>query len=255
MTIGILDSGLGGYSVYRALRAVYPDAAFLFLADQANAPFGDKTKAQIFEITQNAIEWFRARDIKELLVACNTISAQVLDDLIPLYPDMTITGIIEPTVRQIKLPHEKILVLATVGATRSEAYPKRIAAMLPSSTGIGLALPKLVPLLEGLAPQEAIETYLQEELTPYQGQVQAVILACTHYPLAKITVESILKVPSYDSEAPIVELFRDKVLENGPSQVMTTKDPVYMARQINVLFHQEEAVSLTEVKHADRRHQ
>lgn len=255
MTIGILDSGLGGYSVYRALRVVYPDAAFLFLADQANAPFGDKTKAQIFEITQNAIEWFRVKNISEILVACNTISAQVLEDLIPLYPDMTITGIIEPTVRQIKLPHEKILVLATAGATNSHAYPKTIAKLIPPSEGIGLALPKLVPLLEGLAPQKDIKTYLEAELIPYQGQVQAVILACTHYPLAKKTIESILKVPSYDSEAPIVEMFRNKVLEKGPSQVMTTKDPVFMARQIKVLFHQEEAVSLTEVKHADRRHQ
>lgn len=255
MTIGILDSGLGGYSVYHALRAAYPNASFLFLADQANAPFGDKSKEAIFDIARDAIEWFKSKNIDEILIACNTISALVLNDLIPLYPELKITGIIEPTVRQIKDKHENILVVATQGTTISEAYPKTIRSLLPGSIGIGKALPQLVIQLEGLAPKETIETYLAESLAPYQDKVQAVILACTHYPLMRSTFEALLKVKVYDSESPIVELFKNRELGQGPSAVLTTKDPSFMAKQIQILFNTEETVELTKVPHADRRRQ
>lgn len=255
MTIGILDSGLGGYSVYHALRATYPNASFLFLADQANAPFGDKSKEAIFDIAKDAIEWFKAQNITEILIACNTISALVLDELIPLYPELKITGIIDPTVRQIKEKHKNILVVATQGTTLSEAYPKKIKTLLKGSKGIGKALPQLVIQLEGLAPKTDIEAYLAESLAPYQDKVQAVILACTHYPLMRSTFEDLLKVKVYDSESPIVSLFENKDLGQGPSTVLTTKDPVFMAKQIKVLFNTEESVALAHVPHADRRRQ
>ena len=255
MTIGILDSGLGGYSVYHALRAAYPDAAFLFLADQANAPFGDKTKAEIFDIACDAVEWFKAQNINEILVACNTISALVLDELIPLYPDMKITGIIEPTIKQIKAKHEKILVAATQGTINSHASPDKIKSLIPGSTGIGIALPQLVIQLEGLAPKYEIENYLMESLSHYVGDVQAVILACTHYPLMRYEFEKILKVKVYDSEKPIIDLFKNRILDQGPSRVMTTKDPAFMGKQISVLFNTDETVELAKVNHADRRHQ
>lgn len=252
MTIGILDSGLGGYSVYHALTAAYPTASFLFLADQANAPFGDKSKDAIFSIACDAIDWFKARNISEILIACNTISALVLDEIIPLYPELKITGIIEPTIKQIKKHHDSILVVATQGTTNSQVYPRKISTLLPGSQGIGVALPKLVIQLEGLAPKPEIESHLTSVLSQYRGQVQAVILACTHYPLMKKTFETILKAKVYDSEKPIVDLFKDRVFTQGPCQVMTTKDPLFMAKQISVLFNTDETVELAKVNHADR---
>lgn len=253
MTIGILDSGLGGYSVYHALRAAYPNASFLFLADQANAPFGDKSKEAIFNIACDAIEWFKTQNISEILIACNTISALVVEELIPLYPELKITGIIDPTVRQITEKHDNILVVATQGTTISEAYPKKIQSLLPGSVGLGKALPQLVIQLEGLAPKETIDAYLAESLAPYQDKVQAVILACTHYPLMRSTFEDLLKVKVYDSERPIVDLFKNRDLGQGPSAVLTTKDPAFMAKQIQILFNTEETVALAKVPHADRR--
>ena len=256
MTIGILDSGLGGYSVYHTLRGAYPHASFLFLADQANAPFGDKTRDQIFEIASNAMEWFKNQGIKEILVACNTISALVLDELILIYPELKITGIIDLTVNQFKNnPVEEILVLATSGTINSLAYPKKFGKHLSKTHISSMALPRLVPQLEGLASQEEIETYLKESLSSYRNQTQAVVLACTHYPLVKTLVEDILKVPSYDSLGPIVKHFSNRILPEGSSQVMTTKDPLYLAKQIHILFNTEESVSLAKVPHADRRHQ
>lgn len=252
MTIGILDSGLGGYSVYHALRAAYPHASFLFLADQANAPFGDKSKAAIFKIACDAIEWFKAQGITEILVACNTISALVLDEITPRYPELKITGIIDLTLTQLQPGYDKILVVATQGTIHSQAYPTKIKSRFPKSQGLGKALPQLVIQLEGLAPHSEIESYLRSNLESYQGQVQAVILACTHYPLMRATFEALLQVPVYDSEKPILDLFKNRHLESGSSRVMTTKDPSYMAKQIKTLFKTEESVELAQVDHADR---
>jgi len=253
MTIGILDSGLGGYSVYHTLRGAYPNASFLFLADQLNAPFGDKTRDQILEIAIDAMGWFKNQGVEEVLVACNTISALVLDEIILMYPELKITGIIDLTVDQFRdNPIEEILVLATAGTINSLAYPNKFEKKLKKKKITSKALPLLVPQLEGLAPKEEIETYLNENLSSFKGKTQAVVLACTHYPLVKDLIKDFLKVPTYDSLDPILKHFSGRKLPHGQSHVMTTKDPMYMAKQIHVLFDMEEKVSLTKVTHADR---
>lgn len=254
MTIGILDSGLGGYSIYHSLRAAYPQASFLFLADQKNAPFGDKTKAEIFEIACDAIEWFKTQDIKEILIACNTISAQVLSSIIPLYPELTLHGIIDPTVQQLNTQHfNNILVVATQGTILSKAYPKKLTKLLPESNVIGLALPQLVLQIEGLATQENVDAYLKEMCALYQNKIDALVLACTHYPLVQSSFERLFNVPIFDSVQPVIDLFSTQALQKGSCNVYTTKDPDYMAKQLKTLFNTEEIVKFTKVNHADRR--
>ena len=249
MTIGILDSGLGGYSVYHALRAAYPEASFLFLADQLNAPYGDKSKDEIFKIVQEALAWFEKQQITEILVACNTISSLVLSEIIPLYPHLKITGIIDLTVAQFKdKDYKKILVVATKATINSHAYQKEFLKIKPEALVFEHALPKLVVQLEGLAPLEETETYLNETLSQYRDKVDAVVLACTHYPLVKSSFEHLLKVTSFDSQNAIIDLFSKRQLWAGPSRVMTTKDPSYMAKQIKVLFNTDVCVELAQVK-------
>ncbi len=253
MTIGILDSGLGGYSIYHALRAAYPKASFLFLADQKNAPYGDKTKAEIFEIACDAIDWFKAQDIKEILIACNTISAQVLSDIIPLYPQLTLHGIIDPTLQQLSAQHFKnILVVATQGTISSQVYPKKLKKLLPETKVIGLALPQLVLQIESMAPQDKIDAYLKEMCATYQNNSDALVLACTHYPLVQSTFQRLFSVPIYTSVQPVIDLFSTQDLEEGACIVYTTKDPLYMTKQLKTLFNTEEIVKLTKVNHADR---
>ncbi len=249
MTIGILDSGLGGYSVYHALRAAYPEASFLFLADQLNAPYGDKSKDEIFKIVQEALAWFEEQNVTEILVACNTISSLVLTEIIPLYPHLKITGIIDLTVAQFKdKDFKNILVVATKATINAHAYQKEFLKTNSDVSVIEKALPQLVVLLEGLAPLKDIEVYLKETLAQYQNKVDAVILACTHYPLVKSTFEHLLNTPVFDSQDPIINLFSQRKLNVGPSRVLTTKDPFYMAKQIKVLFDADIHVDLAQVK-------
>lgn len=249
--IGILDSGLGGYTIFHALHHAYPHASFVFLADQANAPYGDKTREEIRSIAIDAIAWFEAQGIFEVVVACNTISAQVLPEIKALFPAMTLTGIIELTAHQAAVQNAKsVAVIATTGTTRTNAYPITIASRNPESKVEGLALPRLVPLIEGLADAEEIASYLQPLISPLQAEV--LVLACTHYPLAAEPLKRYFKGTLIDSIEPIVTYFSDRTLPLGPCRVYTTKNPDYLRHQIEVLFQTSTEVFLTSVTHANR---
>lgn len=249
--IGILDSGLGGYTIFHALHHAYPYASFVFLADQANAPYGDKTREEIRSIAINAIAWFEAQGITEVVVACNTISAQVLPEIKPLFPAMTLTGIIELTAHQTAVQNAKqIAVIATTGTTRTNAYPTTIAAFNPEAVVTGIALPRLVPLIEGLADEQEIAEYLQPVIAPLTAEV--LVLACTHYPLVSPVLTQFYTGTIVDSIEPIVALFHDRVLPEGPCQIATTHNPAYLKHQIDVLFKTSVDVQLTTVTHADR---
>ena len=248
--IGILDSGLGGYTIFNALHRAYPDASFVFLADQANAPYGDKSRDEIRSIAINAIAWFETQGITEVVVACNTISAQVLPEIKPLFPTMTLTGIIELTAHQeAVLSAKSVAVIATTGTTRTQAYPITITAINPQSSVEGVALPQLVPLIEGLADRQAIEAYLEPLINPLKADVM--VLACTHYPLVHETLQRYFNGTLVDSIDPIVSLFADRVLPQGECRVYTTKNPDYLKHQIEVLFQSSVEVALTSVPHAN----
>lgn len=253
MTIGILDSGLGGYSVYHALRVAYPKASFLFLADQLHAPYGDKSKEEIFDYARDALIWFKTQQITEILVACNTICSLVLADIIPLFPELTITGIIDPTIAQLKAcSYKNVLVVATQGTIQSQVYAEKLKMLKPKLQVIGKALPQLVIQLERLAPHIETEAYLEKTLSEYKNKIDAVVLGCTHYPLVKPIFERLFNVPVYDSTQPIVALFSNRNLSVGPCKIFTTKDPAFLALKIKVLFSSEESVELAQVTHADR---
>lgn len=249
--IGILDSGLGGYTIFNALHHAYPNASFVFLADQANAPYGDKSRDEIRTIAINAIAWFEAQGISEVVVACNTISAQVLPEIKPFFPAMTLTGIIELTAHQeAVLSAKSVAVIATTGTTRTSAYPTTITAISPESDVESIALPQLVPLIEGLAERQEIESYLRPLIEPLKAEV--LVLACTHYPLVAETLQRYFKGTLVDSIPPIVALFADRVLPQGTCRVYTTKNPDYLKHQIEVLFQSTVEVALTSVPHANR---
>jgi glutamate racemase len=250
-SIGILDSGLGGYTIFHALHHTYPDASFVFLADQANAPYGDKSWDEIRTIAIDALVWFEAQGIQEVIIACNTISAQVLPEIRRLFPHMTLTGIIELTANQEQvLNAQRVAVIATTGTTRTNAYPITINGLNPAIQVEGVALPRLVPLIEGLAPLETLEAYLKPLIEPINADV--LVLACTHYPLAMPILRQYFPGAIVDSIEPVVQSLANRTLPLGPCKVFTTYNPSYLKHQIEVLFSISIEVLLTSVTHADR---
>ncbi len=248
MTIGIIDSGLGGYSIYHALHKAYPKAAFHFLADQKNAPYGNKTAEEIKSIAYKNIAWFKSKGIHEIVIACNTMNAVALESLKIDFPEIKFYDVVYPTVKQLESYHlSKILVVGTRLTIQSDIYAKTIQTLLPHIHVTSIALPDLVQKIEGLNSNEEITSYIQSNLSEHELLNDGLILGCTHYPLAQASFESLFKQKIIDSIQVMVDIFKDKNLEEGESSCFTTKDEMYAKHQVHQLFQIEEEFTKIEV--------
>lgn len=238
MSIGIIDSGLGGYSIFHALHQAYPTSAFVFLADQKNAPYGNKTPQEIIDIATRNITWFKSQGIQEIVIACNTMTAVALDTLKERFPDTLFHDVVTPTVHQIKdSVHKNWLVVATHLTTESRIYPQTMVQMRPDFKVLSCALPRFVNLVEGLAEEDEVVDYLRECLSQDLLSQEGLILGCTHYPLANDSFRRLFKGVIVDSIEPMVALFKDRQLVQGPSICLTTRDASFASHQVEQLFH------------------
>ena len=248
MAIGIIDSGLGGYSIYHALHKAYPKAAFHFLADQKNAPYGNKTADEIKSIAHTNIAWFKANGITEIVIACNTMNAVALDSLKQSYPDVLFHDVVRPTIKQLdSLNLKSICVVATKLTIQSDIYARTIQSLYPNTEVSSVALPELVRLIEGLSTQKEMQDYIQSCLTETQLTCDGLILGCTHYPLAQDAFESVFHQRIIDSIAVMVNLFNNQKLVEGESICYTTKDAHFAEHQVEELFHSKESFIKIEV--------
>ncbi len=190
--IAVFDSGVGGISVLRHLVEQMPQENYLYYGDCANAPYGKRTTEQVRQLTIAAADMLLRRDVKALVVACNTATSAAINDLREKYPDTIIVGI-EPALKPAAdhFPQGKVGVLATP-LTLSEEKFAHLAERFPSLQIMPIPLPELVELIETGASQEALEDYLMPRLTPYAGKLEAGVLGCTHFPLAMNAIRKIL---------------------------------------------------------------
>ncbi len=184
--IGVFDSGIGGLTVFRALREVLPHEDFIYLGDTARLPYGTKSKESVEHYTLRAAHLLREEEIKFLVVACNTASSQALPALQRELPDLPYCGVIsagvEAAVKTTRNNH--IAVLATEGTVRSGAYTDMIYGLRPDAEVQTLASNLLVSLAEegwseGPEAEAVIGRYLKA-LTP---GYDTLLLGCTHFPL------------------------------------------------------------------------
>lgn len=248
MTIGIIDSGLGGYSIYHALHQAYPKASFHFLADQKNAPYGNKTVTEIKSIATKNIKWFKSNGINEIVIACNTMNAVALDYLKTTFPDVIFHDVVYPTVKQLKTMNlTSILVVATHLTIQSNIYANTIHSIFPNISVKSIALPELVQKIESLASQKEIVTYLKTCLKSNDVKSDGLILGCTHYPLTMQAFEEVFKQTIVDSIDVMTQIFKDKQLIEGSSYCFTTKDSEFANHQVLQLFQINEEFKKIEV--------
>lgn len=241
--IGILDSGLGGYTIFNALHRAYPEAAFWFLADQKNAPYGNKTTTQIQTIAQRNVTWFAQQGITHIVIACNTINAVALNTLIQDNPTVTFYDVLNPTLAQLDGHglHTWVLV-GTQRTIESGLYQNALAQRMPQLKIHAQALPELVQMIEDLTDEATVRSYLQNKLSDVQSS-EGLILACTHYPLVAQAFRAVVPGVQIDSIEPMVERFRQTSLPSGPSRCFTTGDPQHTQAQVRALFHHEQVFS------------
>jgi glutamate racemase len=190
--LGVFDSGLGGLTVVRALREVLPDENIVYLGDTARVPYGTKGANTVVKYALSCARHLVARDVKALIVACNTVSA-VAPEKLRVELDVPVLGVVQPGARAAVAATRsgRIGVLATSGTIASGAYPRAVAQLSTRAEVIGQAAPLLVPLAEegwtdGDVPRIVVERYL-EPLA--RARVDVVLLGCTHYPLLRATIE------------------------------------------------------------------
>jgi glutamate racemase len=191
--LGVFDSGLGGLTVVRALREVLPHEHIVYLGDTARVPYGTKGANTVVKYALSCARHLLARDVKALVVACNTVSA-VATERLRVELDVPVLGVVQPGARAAVAASRsgRIGVLATSGTIASGAYPRAVAQLSTRAEVVGQAAPLLVPLAEegwteGDVPRAVVARYL-EPLA--MARVDVVLLGCTHYPLLRATIAS-----------------------------------------------------------------
>jgi glutamate racemase len=209
MKIGFFDSGLGGLIALKAVAKALPQYDYEFYGDTANLPYGDKSELEIFELTKAGIVHLFKRDCSLVIVACNTASAETLRRLQDgflkeEYPDHRVLGVIIPTVEELlSCDIKHALLVATKRTVDSGKYERELEKLTDAPLITARATPELVPLIE-LGEADAALGSLVATIKGV-GEVDAVILGCTHYSLLKDGLRSALpqlKVISQDEILP-----------------------------------------------------
>ncbi len=190
--LGVFDSGLGGLTVVRALRAALPYEDIVYLGDTARVPYGTKGPDTVVRYALGCARHLVGRGVKAIVIACNTVSA-VAPERLRIELDLPVLGVIEPGARAAvrATRSHRIGVLATLGTVASGAYPRAVSALSTRAETTAQAAPLLVPLAEegwttGEVPRLAVERYLAPLA---RAGVDVVVLGCTHYPLLRGVIE------------------------------------------------------------------
>lgn len=192
--IGVFDSGYGGLTILKKIREVLPQYDYIYLGDNARAPYGTRSFEIVYEFTLQAVNKLFEMGCHLVILACNTASAKALrsiqiNDLPRIDPKRRVLGVIRPTVECIgSLTRSRhIGVLATSGTIKSESYPLEIHKLFPDIQVTGKACPLWVALVENNEAQsEGADYFIKKyihELLEKDSKIDTVILGCTHYPL------------------------------------------------------------------------
>ncbi|MFV0604264.1 MAG: glutamate racemase [Niabella sp.] len=203
--IGVFDSGYGGLTILRELVNHLPQYDYLYLGDNARAPYGTRSFETVYEYTLQAVNWFFNQGCSLVILACNTASAKALrsiqqNNLPTLAPQKRVLGVIRPTTEAIgkyTQTHE-VGILATTGTVASQSYPIEIAKFFPHVKVYQEACPMWVPLIENNEITTPGAAYFIKKnlhsLFQKGDNIDAVLLACTHYPLMQEQIRDYLPV-------------------------------------------------------------
>ncbi|HJS46985.1 MAG TPA: glutamate racemase [Gemmatimonadales bacterium] len=193
--IGIFDSGIGGLTVARAIYERLPAESTIYFGDTARVPYGPKSPETVRRYSREILDWLLGQGVKTVVIACNTATAHALDALRAAAP-VPVIGVIEPGARAAvgAAPRGSIGVIGTAGTIASDAYGRAIRALRPDATVVQQPCPLFVPLVEeGWFEHAAARLVADEYLGPMRAaRVQAMVLGCTHYPLLKPLLATVM---------------------------------------------------------------
>ncbi|MDP9468886.1 MAG: glutamate racemase [Chloroflexota bacterium] len=250
--IGVFDSGVGGLTVLAELRRRLPAEATIYLGDNARAPYGPRPADEVRAYTLESVAWLLAQDVKLLVLACNTATAQALP-LVRQVSSVPVLGVVRPgavaAAASTRAGH--VGVIATAGTVASGAYVAAVDEADPTLVVTQLACPELVPMVEagqlsGPIAETAVRGYL-DQLFAADAEIDTLLLGCTHYPLLRPLIEQVAgpQVAVVDS-AFTTALAAEDLLEAlggrtaqasaGPNRIVTTGDVETFAAVAGTVF-------------------
>ena len=258
--IGIFDSGYGGLTILDGIRRKLPQYDYLYLGDNARAPYGTRSFDIVYEFTRQAVERLFDLGCHLIILGCNTASAKALrtiqqNDLPRLAPDRRVLGVIRPTAEMIgsltKTRH--VGILATEGTIRSQSYNLEIQKFFPDIQVSGVACPFWVPLVEyNEADSPGADYFVKkriDQLMSLDPAIDAVILGCTHYPLLMPKIRKYMpaqvriiaqgeyvasSLQSYLARHPELE---SRCSKNGTTHYLTTENADRFKEQAQIFLH------------------
>lgn len=221
--IGVFDSGVGGLTVAREIMRQLPDENIVYFGDTARLPYGSKSRESIIRFSRQIIRFLQTKNVKAIVIACNTATAQALEVVREEF-DTPIIGVIEPGARAAikETRNKKIGVVGTEGTICSGMYTRVIQEMEPEAEVLGKACPLFVPLVEeGFTKhhitEEVIDIYLREMK---ESGVDTMILGCTHYPLLRTAIMAYMEDrvhivnPAYEAAMDLKKILNGRNLNN-----------------------------------------
>ena len=259
--IGIFDSGYGGLTILHGIRQLLPEYDYLYLGDNARAPYGPRSFDVVYEFTRQAVVKLFEMGCHLVILGCNTASAKALRsiqqiDLPKIDPERRVLGVIRPTAEVIgsltKTRH--VGVLATEGTIKSESYNLEIRKLYPNIQVSGVACPFWVPLVEyNEADSPGADYFVKkriDQIMRLDAEIDTLILGCTHYPLLmpkilKYLPQGVRVVPQgeYVAESLKAYLERHPQIEqrcarNGRVNYLTTENPEKFKEQAQIFLHE-----------------
>jgi glutamate racemase len=201
--IGVFDSGYGGLTVLKEMVARLPQYDFMYLGDNARAPYGNRSFETVYHYTLQCVQWFFQMGCPLVVLACNTASAKALrtiqqNDLPRMNGEKRVLGVIRPTTEIIGTFTKtgNVGILATTGTVQSGSYVIEIEKFFPGINVFQQACPMWVPLIENNEHNSPgagyfVEKYI-DQLAPAEKNIDTLLLACTHYPLMKNKIAEFL---------------------------------------------------------------
>lgn len=258
--IGIFDSGYGGLTVLHSIRHLLPQYDYLYLGDNARAPYGPRSFDVVYEFTRQAVEKMFSMGCQLVILGCNTASAKALrsiqqNDLPQWDPDRRVLGVIRPTAEVIGnlTRNNHVGLLATEGTVKSNSYNLEIAKLWPNIKVTGQACPFWVPLIEyNEADSPGADYFVQkriDQLMQKDPAIDTIILGCTHFPLLmpkirKYVSPDVRIVPQGDYVAESLKLYLERhanlerrLTKSGNIQYYTTESPEKFKESASVFLH------------------
>lgn len=246
--IGVFDSGYGGLTILKEIRKLMPEYSYVYLGDNARAPYGTRSFDVVYNFTLQAVTALFDMGCPLVILACNTASAKALrniqqHDLPKMQPGLRVLGVIRPTAENIERlsGNGHIGILATEGTVSSRSYEMEIAKLAPQFTVTSHACPMWVPLVENNEAASSGADYFVSkyvnEILEKDSDIDTIVLACTHYPILfpkirQVVPQRIKVVRQGDIVAESLKDYlcrhpemKERLLTNGDCRYLTTENP------------------------------